>query len=215
MSEFKGEEIILYAYEDLNPIGCEETCILTVTANEIITTTKGSGRATNREYGGYDWNVQSNGILGARNFFKTDPSKFADDIVVGRKIVVKIAVRDSFYFGIGIITSCTITGTSGEFAKYDITISGDGELMVTGDLINDVNEPKIIQVIVDDEDGEYVDTNLIDAKIIAIFYKNQSNEFWRQMNTIDYTFDDDTGTINIDEDVIGLPAEIKIFYVAQ
>lgn len=217
MSDYKGDEIVLYTYEDLKPIGCEESCIINITANEIITTTKGSGRATNREYGSYDWNIQSNGVIGALDVNKTSPLGFGYDIIKGKKIIVKVSIRNSYYFGVGILTSCTYTGTSGEFAKYDVTIVGDGELVVTGDLINNKNEPQIITALLPEFAGSgfsiYVDTNLINATIILISYKLQPTDIWQELSPSDYTFDDNTGTIDVDENAILLPIFMKIFYI--
>lgn len=213
MSQLKGDDIVLYAYEDLNPIACEESCIINFTANEIITTTKGSGRATNREYGSYDWNIQCNGIVGALQFGKTNPLLFNDNIITGKKIVVKVGVREWFYFGMGVITSATLTGTTGEFGKFDVTISGDGELFRTGNLINEENEPQLLYAIVDDENGVFTDIKLINSSIIIIFYKDSSTNGFIEAPSIYYTFDDETGTITYDTDVVNIPFEIKVFYV--
>ena len=215
MSQLKGDDIVLYTYEDLNPIACEESCILNIVSNEIITTTRGSGRATNREYGSYDWNVQCNGIVGALEFGKTSPLLFNDNMITGKKIIIKIAVREWFYFGIGIITSCTLTGTTGEFGKFDVTISGDGELLRTGNLINEENEPKVLYDVIPEDGYVYTNANLINVNIVMIFYKDTDTNGFVQMDPVDYGFDDETGIVTFDDDVFIAPFEVKIFYVPQ
>jgi hypothetical protein len=214
MSQLKGDDIVLYTYEDLEPIACEESCILNIISNEIITTTRGSGRSINREYGSYDWNIQCNGVVGAIEFGKTNPLLFNDNVISGKKIIIKLAVGDWFYFGIGIITSCTLTGTSGEFGKFDVTISGDGELLRTGNLINTENEPNVLYDVIpeNEEDYIYTSSNLINANVIMVFYKDANTYGFMQADPY-YSFDDDTGTITFDFDVFIAPFEIKIFYV--
>jgi hypothetical protein len=213
MSQLKGDDIVLYSYESLNPIGCEESCILNITSNEIITTTKGSGRATNREYGSYDWNIQGNGIVGPLSFFKVNPLKFGDDILTGKKVVVKIGVREWFYFGIGIVTSFTLNGTTGESATYDVTIAGDGELLRTGNLINEENEPKTVYGSLAEDETVFTYSDLIGATLLIIFYKDSDTNGFQEANSIYYTFDDEAGTVTFDDDVYIAPFEFKIFYV--
>jgi hypothetical protein len=144
MAQLKGDDLVLYAYEDLEPIGCEDSFILNITANEIITTTKGSGRATNREYGSYDWNIQCTGVITLNEVGKVTSLHFNDNIIKGKKVAIKASVGSEFYFGLGIITNSANTGTSGEFAKFDVTISGDGILYSTNELKNTEKQPKII-----------------------------------------------------------------------
>jgi len=145
MANLNGNELVLYAYENLEPIGCEETFTLNLTSTEIITTTKGSGRATNREYGAYDWNIQAAGVITIGEVSKTNPLHFNDNLIKGKKVAVKAVYGADFYFGIGIVTSATNTGTSGELAKYDVTITADGPLYSTNDLKNTENEPDIYE----------------------------------------------------------------------
>jgi hypothetical protein len=145
MANLKGNELVLYAYEDLEPIGCEETFTLNLTSTEIITTTKGSGRATNREYGAYDWNIQASGVVTIGEAGKTNPLHFNDNLIKGKKVAIKAVYGSDFYFGIGVVTSATNTGTSGELAKYDVTITADGPLYSTNGLKNTENEPDIYE----------------------------------------------------------------------
>lgn len=145
MGSLNGNELVLYAYENFEPIGCEETFTLNLTSTEIITTTKGSGRATNREYGAYDWNIQASGVITIGDSGKTNPLHFNDNLIKGKKVAVKAVYGSDFYFGIGIVTSATNTGTSGELAKYDVTITAHGPLYSTSGLKNTENEPDIYE----------------------------------------------------------------------
>ena len=169
MANLNGNELVLYAYEDLEPIGCEETFTLNLTSNEIITTTKGSGRATNREYGSYDWNIQASGVVTINQAGKVNPLHFNDNLIKGKKVAVKALYGSDFYFGLGIVTSATNTGTSGEFAKYDLTISADGPLYSTNDLKNTEAEPDYLEYSSTSHSITYSSASLLNATILMVF----------------------------------------------
>jgi hypothetical protein len=169
MANLKGNELVLYAYEDLEPIGCEETFTLNLTSTEIITTTKGSGRATNREYGAYDWNIQASGVVTIGEAGKTNPLHFNDNLIKGKKVAIKAVYGADFYFGIGVVTSATNTGTSGELAKYDVTITADGPLYSTNGLKNTENEPSIIEYGSTLYPTVYSSIALFDATLLMVF----------------------------------------------
>lgn len=172
MAQLKGDDLVLYAYEDLEPIGCEDSCIINLTAAEIITTTKGSGRSTNREYGAYDWNIQCTGVITLNEIGKVSSLYFNDNIIKGKKIAVKAMVGSEFYFGIGIVTSSSNTGTSGEFAKFDVTISGDGVLFSTNNLQNNENQPTTLTVTMTNTDV-ILRNELYNGKILMVLINNQ------------------------------------------
>lgn len=169
MANLNGNELVLYAYNNLEPIGCEETFTLNLTSNEIITTTKGSGRATNREYGSYDWNIQANGVITIDEIGKVNPLFFNDNLIKGKKVAVKGVYGANFYFGIGIVTSATNTGTSGELAKYDITITADGPLYSTNEVKNTDNEPAYITYSSTTYPITYASIDLFRADILMVF----------------------------------------------
>jgi len=169
MATIKGDELILYTFEDLEPIGCEDSFILTLTATEIITTTKGSGRATNREYGAYDWTIQCTGVITINETGKSNPLFFNDNLIKGKKVAVKASVGSDFYFGMGIVTSASNTGTSGEFAKFDVTISADGPLYSTNGLQNPENEPTYLSYSSSVYSISYSSASLLNATLLMVF----------------------------------------------
>lgn len=169
MATIKGDELILYTFEDLEPIGCEDSFILTLTATEIITTTKGSGRATNREYGAYDWTIQCTGVITINETGKSNPLFFNDNLIKGKKVAVKASVGSDFYFGMGIVTSASNTGTSGEFAKFDVTISADGPLHSTNGLKNTENEPTYLSYSSSIYSITYSSALLLNATLLMVF----------------------------------------------
>jgi hypothetical protein len=139
MSAVQGKNLTIYTGYGMNVIGCEESCTLTITSQEIITTTKGSGRATNREYGSYDWSVNARGVMfmyssesNADTANRTDPTFFASHILQGKKACVKIESSEGsitkYWIGNGIITQCVYTGSGEGFATFDVTINADGKL---------------------------------------------------------------------------------------
>jgi hypothetical protein len=214
MAQYKGDDLVLYTYEDLEPIGCEDSFVLNITSNEIITTTKGSGRATNREYGSYDWNVQCTGVITLNEAGKASPLHFNDNIIKGKKVAIKATVGEEFYFGLGIITTATNTGTSGEFAKFDVTIAGDGILYSTNDLKNTESEPTFLAF---DADTSYASTLLYNAKILMLFV----NDGYVIPAANTYSFDEDNGsgqgviTFNNTYAIflIAINAKIKVYFV--
>jgi len=169
MAQYKGDDLVLYAYENLEPIGCEDSFILNINTTEIITTTKGSGRATNREYGTYDWNVQCTGVITLNESGKVTSLHFNDNIIKGKKIAIKASVGSEFYFGIGVITTASNTATSGEFAKFDVTIAGDGPLYSTNNLKNTEQEPTYLSYSSSSYAITYSSANLLNASILMVF----------------------------------------------
>lgn len=210
MANLNGNELVLYAYEDLYAIGCEETFTLNLTSNEIITTTKGSGRSTNREYGSYDWNIQASGVISIGESLRVNPLHFNDNLIKGKKVAVKAVYGGNFYFGIGIVTSATNTGTSGEFAKYDITISADGPLYSTNGLKNTENEPDILEYSSTTFSITYSSASLLNATLMIVFVDNEyySPDTYEFINNNGYGL----GVITFDS---ALPngKTVKLFYV--
>jgi hypothetical protein len=190
MAQLKGDDLVLYAYGDLEPIGCEDSFILTITSSEIITTTKGSGRATNREYGSYDWNIQCTGVI----------------------TLIKANVGAEFYFGIGIITSASSTATSGEFAKFDVTIAADGPLYSTNELKNTENEPTYLTYSSTTYSITYSSVDLFRANILMVFVNDvyYAPDLYEFLPSNGYG----SGVITFDS---ALPSgeTVKIFYIPE
>jgi len=212
MAQLKGDDLVLYAYEDLEPIGCEDSFILNITANEIITTTKGSGRATNREYGSYDWNIQCTGVITLNEVGKVTSLHFNDNIIKGKKVAIKASVGSEFYFGLGIITSSSNTGTSGEFAKFDVTISGDGPLYSTNELKNTENEPTYLTYSSTTYSITYSSVDLFRANILMVFVNDvyYAPDLYEFLPSNGYG----SGVITFDS---ALPSgqTVKIFYIPE
>jgi hypothetical protein len=210
MAQLKGDDLVLYAYEDLEPIGCEDSFILNIISNEIITTTKGSGRATNREYGSYDWNIQCTGVITLNEAGKVTSLHFNDNIIKGKKVAIKASVGNEFYFGIGIITNSANTGTSGEFAKFDITISGDGILYSTNALKNIEQEPTFLTYSTTLYSITFSSPLLLNANILMVF----ADDVYYAPDT--YEFNPNTGygyaVITFDT-AFSSGKTIKIYYV--
>lgn len=137
MSTVAGSNFTLYTGDGLRALGCEESCLLTIVTEDIITTTKGSGRGTNRQVGRYDWSVTSNGVVSINAVFdgsgtNLDPTEFMAYQLQGNKVVVKFLFTDGttskWVIGTGVVTSSTYAGSAGDFMTYDIEIKGDGKL---------------------------------------------------------------------------------------
>ncbi len=207
----KGRELELFTGDGIRAIGCASDCTLTLTTNEIITTSLGSGAATNREYGGYDWSVSSSGVLVIQDAFdgtgKLDPLEFAAYILQGIKVAIKFQITDEkYYFGTGIIKSASYQGQADNFALFTVEILADGDLTPTTNLVSPLtgtySNIDMINVFVEFID-EYQNDLLIGATITAIYLNGILLEG-------DYTFDDVTGTISFTTGLIA--GTLRIIY---
>jgi len=184
-----GKDLVLYIGKDLRPIGCEATCTLSMQRQEIITTTKGSGAATNREYGSYDWQITSNGVIFINDSFSgsvtIDPTEMGDILLKGLKVCAKMKIEngatDKYYFGNGIITSAEYAGTAGQHVTYSITIKADGKLYRSSNLISETSFSEGIIILSSTTYGAgYSSISLLNNTIVAIFVDD--------ILTTDYTF---------------------------
>jgi hypothetical protein len=210
----KGRELEIYTGDGIRAIGCSSACTLTLTTNEIVTTSLGSGAATNREYGGYDWSVSSNGVLVIQDEFdgtgKLDPLEFAAYILQGIKVAVKFQITDEkYYFGTGIIKSASYQGQADNFALFTVEILADGDLTPTSNLVSPLtgsySNINMINVFVELVD-EYQNDLLIGATITAIYLNGILLEG-------DYTFDDVTGTVEFTTGLIA--GTLRIIYAGS
>lgn len=195
MSALKGQDLILYTYENLQPIACEESFTLNVTSTEIITTTVGSGRSINREYGAYDWNIQASGVMFDINLAvgssKIPSVYFTDNLIKGKKVLVMAAIGLDYYFGIGIITNSSITASGEDFATFDITISADGELYSSNNLQTSEKEPKILQYDGVNNITTFTSSDLFNANVLYIV--ENSLGYYTIIPNTNYTFNPNIG----------------------
>jgi hypothetical protein len=207
----KGRELELFTGDGIRAIGCSSACTLTLTTNEIVTTSLGSGAATNREYGGYDWSLSSNGVLVIQDEFdgtgKLDPLEFAAYILQGIKVAVKFQITDEkYYFGTGIIKSASYQGQADNFALFTVEILADGDLTPTSNLVSPLtgtySNIGMINVFLFGVD-EYQNDLLIGATITAMYLNGLLYEEA-------YTFDDLTGTIDFTTGLIA--GTLRIIY---
>jgi hypothetical protein len=210
----KGRDLELFTGDGIRAIGCSSACTLTLTTNEIITTPLGSGAATNREYGGYDWSVSSNGVIVIQDEFdgtgKLDPLEFAAYILQGVKVAVKFQITDEkYYFGTGIIKSASYQGQADNFALFTVEILADGDLTPTSNLVSpltgtysNINMINVFLLGVD----EYQNDLLIGATITAMYLNGLLYEEA-------YTFNDTTGTIDFTTGLIA--GTLRIIYAGS
>jgi hypothetical protein len=155
MSELLGKDFLIYTRQysgDFSVIGCEESCTVSLSAQELITTTKGSGRATNRELGRYDWQITSQNVLiQPGNVIGTE--NFIDPLRKGQKVLVKAQMgtivfdaHQSTLFGRGVVTNIEYTGNAEGFATANITIKADGPLYLPNDLQDTFADPGYYEV---------------------------------------------------------------------
>jgi hypothetical protein len=158
MATVLGNNLTLYVGDGMRTIGCEDSCTLTIENQLINVTTKGSGRGTNREYGGYDWNIQSSGVIFINSDFdgsgsNLDPFEFLAYSLEGKKVAVKFyhtdGTTEKWLCGNGVIGTCSYVGQAGEHAMYNVTILADGLLYPTSNLQSsaDYDGPTLLEYI--------------------------------------------------------------------
>jgi hypothetical protein len=142
MSTVLGSNLTIYTGDGMKTIGCEDSCTFTFENELINVTTKGSGRGTNREYGGYDWNIQASGVVFINSTLGTgtnlDPFEFLAYSLEGKKVAVKFyhtdGTTEKWLCGNGVIGTCSYTGSAEGHAMYNVTILADGLLYPTSNL---------------------------------------------------------------------------------
>jgi hypothetical protein len=156
MSELLGKDFLIYSRQysgNFAVIGCEESCTVSLSAQELITTTKGSGRATNRELGRYDWQIASqNVVIQPGTVIGTE--NFIDPLRKGQKVLVKAQMgtivfdaHQSTLFGRGVVTNIEYTGNAEGFATANITIKADGPLYLPADLQGTFADPGYFELL--------------------------------------------------------------------
>lgn len=139
MAVVLGKNFTVYLGDSMNTIGCEDSCTVNVTAEEIITTTKGSGRGTNREYGRYDATLTATGVVfpyasesAAASAGKQDPTYFQSYIVQAKKVCAKYQLTDGsvtkYTIANWIVRSITYTGAAEGAMTFDLELALDGQL---------------------------------------------------------------------------------------
>jgi hypothetical protein len=139
MSVVLGKNFTVYLGDSMNTIGCEDSCTVTVTATEVITTTKGSGRGTNREYGAYDATLTSTGVVfpydsesAAAGASKTDVTFLHSYITQAKKVCAKYQLTDGsttkWVIANWIVRSLTFTGAAEGAMTFDVELALDGQL---------------------------------------------------------------------------------------
>ncbi len=139
MSVVLGKNFTVYLGDSMNTIGCEDSCTVNITAAEIITTTKGSGRGTNREYGAYDAILSSTGVVfpydsesAAASASKTDITFLHSYITQAKKVCAKYQLTDGtttkYVIANWIIRSLTLTGSAEGAMTFDMELALDGQL---------------------------------------------------------------------------------------
>ena len=142
MASVLGNNLTIYTGDGMKTIGCEDSCTFTFENELINVTTKGSGRGTNREYGGYDWNIQASGVVFINSTLGTgdnlDPFEFLAYSLEGKKVAVKFyhtdGTTEKWLCGNGVIGTCSYVGSAEGHAMYNVTILADGLLYPTSNL---------------------------------------------------------------------------------
>lgn len=139
MAAVQGKNFTVYLGDSMNTIGCEDSCTVTVTAAEIITTTKGSGRGTNREYGAYDAILTATGVVfpydsesAAASASKTDITFVHSYILQAKKVCAKYQLTDGlttkWVIANWIVRTLTFTGAAEGAMTFDLELALDGQL---------------------------------------------------------------------------------------
>lgn len=139
MAVVLGKNFTIYLGDSMNTIGCEDSCTVTVTSEEIITTTKGSGRGTNREYGRYDAVLNATGVVfpyasesAAASAGKQDATYLHSYILQAKKVCAKYQLTDGsvtkYAIGNWIVRNLVFTGAAEGAMTFDVELALDGQL---------------------------------------------------------------------------------------
>lgn len=139
MAVVLGKNFTVYLGDSMNTIGCEDSCTVNVTSAEVITTTKGSGRGTNREYGSYDATLNATGVVfpyesesAAASASKTDVTFLHSYIIQAKKVCAKYQLTDGsvtkYVIANWIVRSITFTGAAEGAMTFDLELALDGQL---------------------------------------------------------------------------------------
>ena len=168
------------------PIGCGTTCTLSMTAEELITTTKGSGRATNRETGRTDWQITSSEVVIGGNV--AEAPFMIDPLRKGSKIIIKGAI-DGYagnFFGQAVITAIEFTGAAEGFLTANVTIKADGPLYLPPDLETGWDQPGYFEKLTTGTTTTLTDAALFQKTIAFIVVDDRVDA--------GFTFDNDNGS---------------------
>lgn len=147
MAVVLGKNFTVYLGDSMNTIGCEDSCTVNVTAEEIITTTKGSGRGTNREYGRYDATLTATGVVfpyasesAAASAGKQDITFAHSYILQAKKVCAKYQLTDGsvtkYAIANWIVRSITFTGAAEGAMTFDLELALDGKIYETSNMIS-------------------------------------------------------------------------------
>jgi hypothetical protein len=179
-----GRDMKFYTGDGLRVIGCETSCTLSITSEEIITTSKGSGRGTNREYGRYDWQIDFDGAVFNFEGFPdgssyTHAMEMAAFLLQGLKVGIKIEVDTSntsaqYYYGRGIVTNVQYVGQADGVATYSGTVKADGVLWPINSFITNYTGLKELTLTANatDDSNNYIESVTLYNQVINFILKN-------------------------------------------
>lgn len=200
-------------------VGCEDSFTLTYTSEEIITTSKGSGTGTNREYGRNDWQIDINGVIfiyasetDANTANRVDTTFLISKIKKRKKVAIKAQITDGtitkFFIGVGIITNVQYAGQAGNMATFAVTIKADGELYESSNATSGTTYagPSWYTYEATTTTTSFTATELINANKIYFLIKN--GVVMTQVailgigNPLRFRFDDTTGEFFFEVDLV-------------
>lgn len=137
MKRVKGEQLYVFAGDNLAPIGASTDCSLSVKADVVEVSARGRGRWRRFRSGKISWSIDCSG------FFYFTPSILA----IGQPINIAISVLkrelvdkgvapntlatdgEATIHGTAIITDINVNGSNGSLATYRVSFQGSGELL--------------------------------------------------------------------------------------
>lgn len=184
MAAVQGKNFTVYLGDSMNTIGCEDLCTVTITSNEIITTTKGSGRGTNREYGNYDATLNVTGVVfpydsesAAASAGKTDPTFLHSYLIQGKKVCAKYQLTDGattkYAIANWIIRTCTFTGAAEGAMTFDMEFALDGQIYESSNMQSGAayDGPSVFVYTATGTVSSFSDSSLINASRIYFVVK--------------------------------------------
>lgn len=118
MAYILGKDLLIK--EGANAIAGATSCNISVSAEVLNTTTKGSGDWTSSMSGLKSWNIDTDGLFSLEDFSYIEK--------VGTEVTIEFSSGATTYTGKAIINDLKINSGTGEIVTYTLSLTGTGEV---------------------------------------------------------------------------------------
>lgn len=113
-----GKDLLIK--EGANPIAGATTCNLSISADVLDVTAKGSGDWKESVCGMKSWSIDSDGLFELEEFSYIEK--------IGTEVTVEVSAEGMTYTGSALINDMKINSGTGDLVTYNLTMTGTGAL---------------------------------------------------------------------------------------